>query len=275
MRTAARLETDAILFQGFSSNADDFEEEKSAKKKWVIVAAVSACAILLLLIFIIPLFRHGTKAAAKQSVQSSPVATEVQVNATTIKPSASEPLNQDKALAKPQETKDDLSNNEEDGVNSQPVRADVMYDQLTAPTRIPQEMKNQVADNAPPPANFATEGMGGGSTNASVFNGPAQSVVKAKPVVISAGVAVGMLIQKTTPAYPSIAKSARVSGTVVLQATISKEGAIKDLRVVDGPTMLRKPAIDAVRTWRYKPYKLNGEPTEVETTINVIFSLGN
>ena len=95
-----------------------------------------------------------------------------------------------------------------------------------------------------------------------------------KKVNISAGVAVGMLIQKTQPIYPPIAKAARVSGTVILQATISKTGTIQNLHVVSGPAMLQQAAMDAVRTWRYRPYLLNNEPVEVETTINVIFSLG-
>jgi protein TonB len=83
-----------------------------------------------------------------------------------------------------------------------------------------------------------------------------------------------MLIQKTTPVYPPIAKAARVSGTVVLQATISKTGTIEGLHVVSGPAMLQQSAMDAVKTWRYRPYLLNGEPVEVETTVNVIFTLG-
>ena len=63
-------------------------------------------------------------------------------------------------------------------------------------------------------------------------------------------------------------------GTVVLQATISKTGTIEDLHVVSGPAMLQQAAMDAVRTWRYRPYLLNNEPVEVETTVNVIFTLG-
>jgi protein TonB len=91
---------------------------------------------------------------------------------------------------------------------------------------------------------------------------------------ISAGVAGGLLIQKTAPVYPQMAREARVSGTVVIQATISKTGAIENLHVVSGPTMLRQPAMDAVKTWRYKPSLLDGEPVDVETTVSVNFSLG-
>jgi protein TonB len=83
-----------------------------------------------------------------------------------------------------------------------------------------------------------------------------------------------MLIQKTTPIYPPIAKAARVQGTVVLQAQISKQGTIENLHVISGPAMLQQAALDAVKTWRYKPYLLNGEPVEVETTVNVIFTVG-
>jgi protein TonB len=83
-----------------------------------------------------------------------------------------------------------------------------------------------------------------------------------------------MLLQKTQPIYPPIAKAARVQGTVVLQATISKSGTIENLKVISGPAMLTGAALDAVRTWRYRPYLLNNEPVEVDTTINVIFTLG-
>jgi len=83
-----------------------------------------------------------------------------------------------------------------------------------------------------------------------------------------------MLLQKTVPVYPPIAKAARVSGTVVLQATISKTGTIENLRVISGPAMLQQAAMDAVKSWRYRPYLLNGDPVEVETTVNVVFTLG-
>jgi protein TonB len=105
-------------------------------------------------------------------------------------------------------------------------------------------------------------------------SGPKVQAAVPKKVAISAGVAQGMLLQKTIPLYPPIAKAARVSGTVILQATISKTGTITNLRVVGGPAMLQQAAMDAVKTWRYRPYLLNNEPVEVETTVNVVFTLG-
>jgi protein TonB len=83
-----------------------------------------------------------------------------------------------------------------------------------------------------------------------------------------------MLINSTPPIYPPLAKTAHVAGTVELHATISTNGTIKDLRAVSGPAMLRQAAVDAVRNWRYQPYKLNSQPVEVETTINIVFTLG-
>jgi protein TonB len=65
-----------------------------------------------------------------------------------------------------------------------------------------------------------------------------------------------------------------VAGTVELHATITTNGTIKDLRAVSGPALLRQAAVDAVRNWRYKPYRLNNQPVEVETTINIVFTLG-
>jgi len=64
-----------------------------------------------------------------------------------------------------------------------------------------------------------------------------------------------------------------IQGTVVLQATISKSGTIENLRVVSGPAVLQQAAVDAVKSWRYSPYLLSQDPVEVETSINVIFTI--
>ena len=76
-----------------------------------------------------------------------------------------------------------------------------------------------------------------------------------------------MLIAPIHPVYPMIAKAARVEGTVVVEAVISRTGTIESLHVVSGPVMLQGAAIDAIREARYQPYRLNGEPTEVQTVI--------
>jgi len=76
------------------------------------------------------------------------------------------------------------------------------------------------------------------------------------------------------PVYPPIAKTAHISGTVVLHAVIAKDGSVEDLQYVSGPPLLMKSAMDAVKQWRYQPTQLNGDPVEVDTTISVVFTLG-
>jgi len=94
------------------------------------------------------------------------------------------------------------------------------------------------------------------------------------PARISSGVVAGNKISGSNPTYPPIARAAHVSGAVVLRAIISKSGTIQNLAVISGPEMLRASALDAVKSWRYKPYILNGEPTEVDTQITVNFNFG-
>jgi periplasmic protein TonB len=122
------------------------------------------------------------------------------------------------------------------------------------------------------------QGMGqdGTAVNPSLFQTQRQPTVTHQPgapVRLSSTIAEGMLIKKLLPAYPPIAKVTRTEGTVVLQATISATGTIENLRVVSGHPMLQQAAIEAVKEWRYRPYLLNGQPIEVETTINVVFKL--
>ncbi len=94
------------------------------------------------------------------------------------------------------------------------------------------------------------------------------------PLNVSTGVLQGMLIAPIRPVYPAIAKAAHVEGSVIVEAIISRTGTIESLRVVSGPPMLREAALDAIRAARYQPYRLNGEPTEVQTRITVNFRMG-
>jgi TonB family protein len=96
-----------------------------------------------------------------------------------------------------------------------------------------------------------------------------------KVISIAGGIAQGLLVKMVPPEYPIYAKDAKISGTVVLQANIDKDGHIADLQVVSGPSQLQRAAMDAVKKWAYRPFLLNNEPVEVKTTINVIFRLGN
>jgi len=97
----------------------------------------------------------------------------------------------------------------------------------------------------------------------------------AGPLHISSGVMAGELLQPIRPEYPMIARLSRTEGTVVVQAVISKSGRIESARVVSGPGVLQAAALQAVRAARYRPFLLNGLPTEVETTVSINFHLGD
>jgi periplasmic protein TonB len=126
------------------------------------------------------------------------------------------------------------------------------------------------------PTGLAQNGNPIGSRNDPFGSGSSVRVVAQQPrapAPVSQGVMNGLLLFNPVPVYPPIAIATRTGGTVVLAAIISKTGAIENLRVVSGPAMLQQAALDAVRRWRYRPYTLNGQPVEVETTVNVVFKL--
>jgi len=154
-----------------------------------------------------------------------------------------------------------------------------LEDPLAPPRQIPDRIA-MVHDPGPAP----NEPIGTLDTGTGVPFGvgdsfpsqPAPRVVRAAPsgpVRISSGVAASIAIYRPIPVYPAIAKVAGVQGTVVLEATVSKQGTIENLRATSGPAMLRQAALDAVSQWRFRPYLLNGEPVAVETSVNVVFNL--
>jgi len=117
--------------------------------------------------------------------------------------------------------------------------------------------------------------------NGTDYEGRALTVNEARPMVpppppqrlrVGGNVAQASLLTQVKPVYPPLAKQARIQGVVLLEAVISKDGAIDNLRVISGHPLLTQAAIDAVKQWRYKPTLLNGEPVEVVTTITVNFA---
>ena len=93
------------------------------------------------------------------------------------------------------------------------------------------------------------------------------------PLRVGGDVQAAMLMRKVVPVYPQIARQTRISGTVRLAALISRDGTIEHLQVLSGHPMLTNAAIEAVRQWVYRPTMLNGEAVEVQTVIDVNFTL--
>jgi len=143
-------------------------------------------------------------------------------------------------------------------------------------------VRDEPASNEGPPSlgNFVPGGTGEGVANSvitQIARATPPAVLKPAPpqkLRVSSGVAAGMLVHQVKPLYPPIAMQARIQGTVVLQAVIGKDGTVQDLHLISGHPMLAPAAIEAVRQWRYRPYLLNDEPVEVDTQINVNFTLG-
>jgi protein TonB len=157
--------------------------------------------------------------------------------------------------------------------------SEIYENRILAPRQIPRGV--WISPTMEPPLPPGTIGLGGPvaapGTGCDPFNcgHGTQPVVQRAPATqhISKGVMEGMLLNKVLPVYPPLALAMRVGGRVELQATISRSGTIENLRVTSGPAVLQQAAIDAVKQWRYRPYLLNGDPVEVETTIEVNFAL--
>ena len=89
----------------------------------------------------------------------------------------------------------------------------------------------------------------------------------------STGIEEGKLIRRIEPRYPNLALSSHIQGTVVLEATITRDGSVSGVRPITGNALLMNSAVNAVKQWRYTPYKLNGQPLDVQTRITLNFAL--
>jgi len=166
------------------------------------------------------------------------------------------------------------------------IQTDIVNGQLRTPTKIPQKVQMIKEDEAPPPVMASAGVVGGvpGGVPGGQMGGVIGGIISSTPVAVpkvatpqrvrvSQGVSSGLLVRKVQPAYPPLARQARIQGQVLLRAVISKDGSIENLQLVSGHPMLVQSALDAVKQWKYRPYLLNGEPVEVDTEIVVNFTL--
>ncbi len=173
-----------------------------------------------------------------------------------------------------------------------PVRAaqtEIHEGRVVAPNRIPEQIAILQEDSSPPappggPDRWGVQGgIGHDAQGSSLWSNlirPAPAApptpkpeAPQAPVTVGGDVQEGKAIYRPTPIYPPLARQARIQGTVVLEAIISRSGTIESLKLVQGHPMLVPAAMEAVRQWRYRPTLLNGEPVEVLTTITVHFML--
>jgi protein TonB len=139
-----------------------------------------------------------------------------------------------------------------------------------APVEAPREIKPE------PPKALVTQTapIAGG-----IPGGAAPMLAAPPPPPPSAPVRVGGEIQApkkihdVPPQYPAVARQAKISGIVIIDAIIGKDGSVRDAKVLRGNPLLNQAATDAVTQWKYTPTLLNGQPVEVAMTVTVTFSL--
>ena len=157
-------------------------------------------------------------------------------------------------------------------------------DKLIAPARIPNHIANiDEIPSVPDLGGTTPAGNNSGSIPGLLMGStpplapPAPAVEKPKPLRgplrVGGNVAEANLIHRVQPAYPALAKSARVQGSVEFTAVISKDGRVENLQLVRGHPLLVAAARDAILQWQYRPTMLNGQPVEVTTAITVNFTL--
>ena len=108
-----------------------------------------------------------------------------------------------------------------------------------------------------------------GTTEETGFTPPPDAIPVPRMITISSGVAQGFLLKHQTPVYPVGASSV---GTVIVWIEIDTGGRVVDAEFLAGPPELKATSLNCVRKWTYKPYLLNGQPVEVHTTVNMVFS---
>ncbi|MGP8258620.1 MAG: TonB family protein [Acidobacteriaceae bacterium] len=119
----------------------------------------------------------------------------------------------------------------------------------------------------PPPANKKSD-------VAKAWTMTAENGAPSAPVRVSSETLAGLAIYQPMPIYRAPVKAEHVSGAIILHAIISKQGDVENLSVISCPPLLASAALEAVKKWKYKPYRVNGEPVEVETTININILFG-
>jgi TonB family protein len=255
------------------SEPNEAAEKQGAKwMKWILIAAgPMVIALVLLVVFTRP--STPNPAAAKPVKETTPAPALNQANLIV-----NQPVN---ASAKPVagtliEKPATATGNTADSTESGPVSPDAMAQQLVAPTRIAGSIKTTAPADEPPPTAPAAASMDDSSgIPGSLFGSASKAKVAPHVVPISAGVADGMIIRKTQPIYPRFAQDAHITGKVVLKATITKQGTIEGVQVLSGPKILAPAAVEAVKTWKYKPYMLDNQPVSVETEISIVFGSGS
>jgi len=93
------------------------------------------------------------------------------------------------------------------------------------------------------------------------------------PVEVGGDVKAARLVKSVPPLYPAVARTQRIAGNVSIDAIVETDGNVSTMKVLSGPAILHRAALDAVKQWHYEPAMLNGKPTASHLTVTVQFRL--
>lgn len=252
------------------------DQENLDRKKFIRVAAIGATVALVVFLGF-RLLSPGKPTLAKQTVEVR--SADAAATAETHETSSSAETGGDKLLmtGKPQQAANPSNAARPQADLAPQVDSQSMNDQLTASPLIPRDIKTKAKEDAPPPPSFAAanaDDLGNNGTIGALLSEqskPSVHYAPDAPTILSAAAAEKLLIQRKAPVYPPKAWKYYVSGKVALEAIVSKTGTVKSLKVLSGKPEFEQASLEAVRNWHYKPYLVNNEPVEFQTTINLTF----
>src|SRR5215813_236639 len=254
------------------------QPEKAGVSKFVVLGAavvvVAAAAVTWVFVK-----SHKSNSHAVEQTQQNPPATQAPPSANV---NASTPAASTTSAPAPSVTPVNAQANVPDkteSVRSEPASKNEKQNKPTpaapAPTTVALSTggskiaRNAARDDSPDVAPTIAVGGGASSEIASLARPAGGSV----PAMVAQSDLVNAKAIRAVPAiYPDIAKTRRLSGTVIVQVTVGKDGKVSNLKFVSGPMIFRDAAFDAVKQWLFKPATLNGQPIEQETEIKVIFN---
>jgi TonB family protein len=269
----------AVCTPSFHSGLAEDGDENFIWKKWMKVAAFGAVSVLLLVFLGYRLLSPGKPTLAKQSVLVQ-TAADVDPATPVHKPSPSMQMAGARSSSGGSASSGFTTvqmGADGAGASEPHVDSQLMSDQLAAAPQIPRDVKTKVTEDAPPPdsINVASNGEAAvASAIGSVFSAQAQPKVAYVPlpaVTIPSSTADSLVIERTKPVYPSEAWYDHVTGKVALEVTVSRTGTVENVRFMSGAHIFKQAALDAVQSWRYKPYVIDNLPREFTTTVEVTF----
>jgi protein TonB len=155
-------------------------------------------------------------------------------------------------------------------VTKKPASAPIVVKSNATGTKTRAQIASE--ESAPQLPSSATDASANDSNLSSLVSVPSSLPKPSLATIkVSQGVSQGLVIKRVQPKYPPAALAVRAQGTVQIEATISKDGTVTNVKVLSGDAVLAHAAVEAVRQWRYKPYYLDGQPVEIETQISVNF----